>query len=260
MRTIYLLKNKKRFKEEYRMKKKLLGFMFAATMLFGASMTVFAADASGNNVTTVSGNSVIGGDDITMDADVVKPTLEVTITAGTKVIANPYGLTDAALGVSANDTLKGSTIEFENKSNTAISVGLTGKIVLPTYEGVSPAPTADQKVTVATSAPGMSTATKKQVYVQAEISNGAGKKLQNSTGSAAEKALVYSAAGAKMTNAPVLAAAGDTTEFVSNKMLLTLTGATSKSPTSEWTDADAFTVVTVYDFQFGNTAKLSKFK
>lgn len=240
------------------MKKKLLGFMFAATMLFGASMTVFAADVSGNEVTSVSGNDVLKQGSITMDSEVAKPHLEVTITAGTQVIANPYGLVDDTLGLNADETLKGSTIKFENKSNTPISVGLTGKITLATYAtGVA---TAD-KVTIATSASSLATTKNKQVFVQAEITDGSGKKLQATTGSAAEKPLVYSGTGAKMTNAPVLAADGDTTTAdASSTMLLTISGGTSKSPTSEWTDADKFTVVTTYDLQFGDKAKLSKFK
>ncbi len=248
------------------MRKKLIGFIFAATMLFGASMTVFAAgdtsgnDVTGNDVTTVSGNSVIAGPtDITMDATVTKPTLEVTITSGKKVIANPYGLVDATLGLTADETLKGSTIKFENKSNTAIAVGLLGKIQLPEYaEGTA---TANQ-VTVASSLSTLKTAKTKQVFVQAAIysDDTKAKKLQTSAGTAAEKALVYSKTGAKMTNAPILAASGDTTADASSEMVLTLTGGTSKSPTSEWTDDDAFEVITTYDLQFGDRTKLSKFK
>ncbi len=253
------------------MKKKLIGFIFAATMLFGMSMTVCAVsdndvtgndvtgnDITGNNVTTVSGNSVIAGPtDITMDAAVEKPTLEVTITSGKKVIANPYGLVDATLGLTADETLKGSTIKFENKSNTAIAVGLLGKIQLPEYaEGTA---TANQ-VTVASSLSTLKTAKTKQVFVQAEITADGTKKLQTSAGTAAEKALVYSKTGAKMTNAPILAASGDTTADASSEMVLTLTGGTSKSPTSEWTDDDAFEVITTYDLQFGDRTKLSKFK
>lgn len=239
------------------MKKKMIGFIFAATMLFGASMTAFAAtDASGNDVTQVSGNDVIGDGDVKMDAEVTKPHLEVTITAGTKIIANPYGLAGGDL--TADETLKGSTIKFENKSNTAISVALTGQVVLPKYE--TSVVTAD-KVTVATSATSLNTAKTKQVFVQAEITNGGSGKLQTTAGTAAEKALVYSATGAKLSNVPVLAAQGDTSVVeTSDTILLTITGGTSKSPTSEWTDADAFSVVTKYDIQFGDRTKLSKFK
>ena len=236
------------------MKKKMIGFIFAATMLFGSSMTVFAVS---DNDLTLSGNDVFKPDQkIEMGSEVTKPALEVTITHGTKVIANPYGLVDASAGLTAEETLKGSTIKFENKSNTAISVGLTGQVVLPTYaDGVG---TAD-KVTVATSATSLNTAKTKQVFVQAEITNGSTKKLQTTTGTAAEKALVYNATGAKLSNVPVLAAKGDTSVAdTSDTMLLTITGGTSKSPTSQWTDADKFTVVTKYDIQFGT--KLSTFK
>lgn len=239
------------------MKKKMIGFIFAATMLFGASMTVFAApDASGNDVTSLSGNDAIRSGQVDMEAEVTKPVLEVTITAGTQVIANPYGLVDVATGLTADETLKGSTIKFENKSNTAISVGLTGQVVLPTY--ATTVATAD-KVTVATSATSLNTAKNKQVFVQAAITDGTGaKKLQTTAGTAAEKALVYSAAGAKLSNVPVLAAAGAATGDASDTMLLTITGGTSKSPTSQWTDDDKFKVVTKYDIQFGT--KLSTFK
>lgn len=239
------------------MKKKLLGLIFAATMLFGASLTVFAApDASGNDVRSLSGNDVIGqGSALTMESEVVRPVLAVTITAGTKVVANPYGLENAALGLDADTTLKGSTIKFENASNTAISVGLIGKIELAGYDkNVASA----DKVTVASSESSIKSTKNKQVFVQAAITNGGTGKLLTSAGKE-EKALVYSASGAKMTNAPVLAADGVTADGVSDTMLLTLTGATSKSATSEWTEADEFKVITTYDLQFGDTAKLSKF-
>lgn len=240
------------------MRKKLIGLMFAATMLFGASMTVFAAGDVSDNEVTVSGNGVVAGQkEITMDAEVEKPTLEVTITSGTKVIANPYRLVDDTLGLTAADTLKGSEIKFENKSNTAISVGLTGQIKLATYE--STVPTANQ-VTVASSLSSVNTAKTKQVFVQAEITSDGTKKLQTSANTAAEKPLVYGKTAAKLSNAPVLAADGDSTADASSVMILTLTGATSKSPTSEWTDADAFQVITTYDLQFGDSTKPSKFK
>lgn len=240
------------------MKKKLVGLMFAATMLFGASMTVFAADVSPNDVSandlTVSGNEVLAGGSVTMESEVQTVHLEVTITNGAKVFANPYGL---EIG-SVDDTLIGTTIKFENKSNTAISVGLTGQIKLYPDESKKPEDKADQ-VTIATSAP--TTAKSKQVFIQAAItSDDAGtKKLQTSAGKE-EKALVYSAAGAKMTNAPVLAAAGKAGTDQSSDMVLTLTGATSQSPTSAWTDDDVFKVITTYDIQFGDKTKLSTFK
>lgn len=233
------------------MKKKLIGLMFAATMLFGASMTVFAADVSPNDL-TVSGNEVLEGGTITMDSEVKKAHLEVKITHGTQVIANPYGLVDDTLGLTANETLKGTTIEFENKSNTAISVGLTAKIELAAY---AKEVASGDKVTVATSEPDPSKATKKQVFIQAAITDGSGGKLQSSK-NADEKALVYSTSGAKM--AVVLKAKDDATAGASKTMLMTLTGATTQSPTSEWTEKDAFKVLTSYDLQFGTTPSTFK--
>ena len=247
------------------MKKKLIGLMFVATLLIGSSMTVAAGtvssnDASGNNVTQVSGNDVLGSDGkIEMGAEVSTAHLEIKITSGTQVIANPYGLVDSTLGLTATETLKGSTIKFENMSNTAISVGLTGQIVLPTY---GKDVLAADKVTVATSDTSLKTAKTKQVFIQAAITNDSGGKLQTTaTTPTAERALVYSATGAKLSNTPVLKATTDnTTADASDKMVLTITGGTSKSPTSEWTDADKFTVITKYDIQFGDSTKLSKFK
>lgn len=249
------------------MKKKMIGFIFAATMLFGVSITASAEtvtgnDASGNDVKQVSGNDVLGSDGkIEMGAEVSTAHLEIKITSGTKVIANPYGLVDSTLGLTGTETLKGSTITFENKSNTAIAVGLTGQIVLPDYSKTTPAVATADKVTVATSDTSLKTAKTKQVFIQAAITNAGGGKLQTTTTTpTAEKALVYSATGAKLSNTPVLKATGDTTADASDTMVLTITGGTSKSPTSEWTDADKFTVVTKYDIQFGDSAKLSKFK
>lgn len=240
------------------MRKKLIGFMFAATMLFGASMTVFAADVSSNEV-TVSGNEVIStGNVIEMKGEVKKPTLEVTITNGTKVIANPYGLANAALGLTATETLKGSTIEFENKSDTAIAVGLTAKIALADY---ATGTAEEDQVTVAKNLSALAKAETKQVYVEAAITNADGsKKLYNAKGTSAVDPLVYTVKGNSMSgdDAPVLAAVGDTTAESSTTMLLTLTGGTSKSPTSQWTEDDEFTVTTVYDIQFGSTLSIFK--
>lgn len=41
---------------------------------------------------------------------------------------------DSELGTTVGETLKGSSIKFENKGNTENSVGLTGKIVLATAD------------------------------------------------------------------------------------------------------------------------------
>lgn len=227
------------------MKKKLIGLMFAATMLFGASMTVFAADASGNDVVDVSGNNVVGTGDIEMTGEVKKPTLSVTITKGTKVIANPYGLTVN----DSEDTLIGSDITFENKSDVPLAIGLKGSITLPTYaESVAK----DAKVTIASDLNTVQSATTKMVFVQAEIDDGAGNKLKTARGK--DVTLVYAAKPAALEENPVLAKAGDTTTGVSSTMRVKIGGGTSKSPTSEWdATADAFTVTTTYDIQFATT-------
>lgn len=229
------------------MKKKLIGLMFAATMLFGVSMTAFAADASGNDVVDVSGNNVVGTGDIEMTGEVKKPTLSVTITKGTKVIANPYGLT--VNGV--EDTLIGSDIKFENKSDVPLAIGLKGSITLPTYaESVAK----DAKVTIASDSATLKDATTKMVFVQAGFEDGTGNKLKTSRGQ--EVTLVYgpSTRPAALEETPVLAKTGDATAGVSSTMVVKIGGGTSKSATSEWdAEKDKFTVTTTYDIQFATT-------
>lgn len=223
------------------MKKKLIGLMFAATMLLGSSMTVFAV--SGNDVTeNVSGNDVVGTGTVEMTGQIEKPTLSVTITKGTEIIANPYGL--EINGVS--DTLIGSDITFVNNSNVPLAIGLQGSITLPTYgEDVA----RDDKVTIASDLATVESATTKQIFVQAGIQDANGNKLMTSRGK--EVSLVYAAKPVKLEETPVLAKDGDTSAKVSSTMVVKISGGTSKSPTSEWDETkDAFTVTTVYDIQF----------
>ena len=232
------------------MKKKLIGLMFAATMLLGASMTAFAADTSGNDVSgnetiDVSGNSVVGTGDIKMTGEVKKPTLSVTITKGTKVIANPYGLTVNG----STDTLIGSDITFVNNSDIPLAIGLKGSVTLPTY---ADSVDKSKKVTLASDLSSLQSATTKMVFVQAEIDDGSGNKLKTSRGK--DVTLVYAAKPAALEEIPVLAKSGDSTTGVSSTMRVKIGGGTSKSPTSEWdATTDAFTVLTTYDIQFATT-------
>ncbi len=244
--------------------------MFAATMLFGMSMTVFAVsdndvtgnDVTGNDVETVSGSDVIGGEQkIEMGGTVQTPTLKVTITKGKTVIANPYGLEDSTLGLTTDETLKGSTIEFKNESDTPIAVGLAGQVKLADYDTMG-TEKAD-RVTIADSLSSLNTATTKQVYIQAIVtSDGEEAHVLQTSSDRDEKPLVYGKSNTELSNTPVLAAGGKAAAGSGNSdtMILVISGGTSKSPTSQWTDADEFTVVTIYDLQFGNSKKLSKFK
>lgn len=227
------------------MKKKLIGLMFAATMLFASSLTVFAADASGNDVKTISGNDISQSGEVTMTSELQEPALEVTITSGTKVIANPYGLTVGEV----NDTLIGQDIKFENKSEVALAISIKGQVILPTYaESV----TRDKKVTLASAMSELTYADGKMVFVMAEF---VGKtdtaKLRDSQGK--EVTLVYDNRGAELDEArvPVLAAQNVTTDDASDTMSVKIKGGTSKSPTSPWdNEKDKFTVKTVYNIQF----------
>ena len=233
------------------MKKKLIGLMFAATMLFGASMTVFAGDASGNDVSgneviDVSGNSVIGNGDIEMKGEIKKPRLSVTITKGTKIIANPYGL--SVDGVT--DTLIASDITFKNNSDIPLAIGLKGSVELPTYPD-----DADKKVkvTLASDLSSVEDATTKMVFVQAGIEDGSGNKLKSR---GKDVTLVYAASTrpAALEENPVLAKQGGAKTGESDTMKVKITGATSKSATSEWdAEKDKFTVTTTYDIQFATT-------
>lgn len=242
------------------MKKKLLCAIIAATMMFGSTMAVFAADLSGNEWEdeTVSGNAAAVGEatDIKMDAKVKTCQVEVKITRGNRVIANPYGLGVVTVsgGDPVTDSLIGTTIKFENKSNTSIAVGLKGTVT----------PSADSGISVATSEP-KSNPTAKTVYIEAEISSDgtSAHKLQStkSTGGD-EKNLVYTKSGAKQTNIPVLGVEGevDASKGESTEFTLTLMGSTYQAPGAEWKATDTFEVITTYDIQFGAGKELSKFK
>ena len=164
------------------MKKKLIGLVFASAMLVGASMAAGAApavsgndvsgnDVSGNNITTtISGNDEVlrpsdGSNQIVFKGEVETVHLTVTITQSGRIIANPYGLTNSTLGLNPNTTLTPAKIKFENKSDAALSVGLTGAIKLY-YDGVE---STEDQIKIATE--NVSGPAGKQLYVQGKISD-----------------------------------------------------------------------------------------
>lgn len=241
------------------MKKKMLSLVLATAMLVGASMTVFAAP------TTITDLPMDEGDgDIVMDATVQKATIKVTVEQAGTIIANPYGLSVASVDVDGENSLEGATIKFTNESNAAIEVGLKGSITLADYSNVDKA----DQVTIASDAKSIATATTKQVYVQAEIVDS----IDAATNKAADdavyladakgvavKPLVYAAKAAEIATAPVLAKkdydtdADGAVKTAVEEMAVVISGATSTSATSMWTDDDAFTVTTTYDLKLAKT-------
>ena len=231
------------------MKKKLIGLVFASAMLVGAFMAAGAApavsgndvsgnDVSGNNITTtISGNDEVlrpsdGSNQIVFKGEVETVHLTVTITQSGRIIANPYGLTNSTLGLNPNTTLTPAKIKFENKSDAALSVGLTGAIKLY-YDGVE---STEDQIKIATE--NVSGPAGKQLYVQGKISDGNRKYLAGAQGGI-ESPIIYSEQGTAAESAPVLAAEGTGGKTpasgqgtTSDTIVLELSGSTSYSKIS----------------------------
>ena len=258
------------------MKKKLIGLVFASAMLVGASMAAGAApavsgndvsgnDVSGNNITTtISGNDEVlrpsdGSNQIVFKGEVETVHLTVTITQSGRIIANPYGLTNSTLGLNPNTTLTPAKIRFENKSDAALSVGLTGAIKLY-YDGVE---STEDQIKIATE--NVSGPAGKQLYVQGKISDGNRKYLAGAQGGI-ESPIIYSEQGTAAESAPVLAAEGTGGKTpasgqgtTSDTIALELSGSTSYSKISEWKKENKFDVITIYDIKLSEADKASGF-
>ncbi len=258
------------------MKKKLIGLVFASAMLVGASMAAGAApavsgndvsgnDVSGNNITTtISGNDEVlrpsdGSNQIVFKGEVETVHLTVTITQSGRIIANPYGLTNSTLGLNPNTTLTPAKIKFENKSDAALSVGLTGAIKLY-YDGVE---STEDQIKIATE--NVSGPAGKQLYVQGKISDGNRKYLAGAQGGI-ESPIIYSEQGTAAESAPVLAAEGTGGKApasgqgtTSDTIVLELSGSTSYSKISEWKKENKFDVITIYDIKLSEADKASGF-
>lgn len=258
------------------MKKKLIGLVFASAMLVGASMAAGAApavsgndvsgnDVSGNNITTtISGNDEVlrpsdGSNQIVFKGEVETVHLMVTITQSGRIIANPYGLTNSTLGLNPNTTLTPAKIRFENKSDAALSVGLTGAIKLY-YDGVE---STEDQIKIATE--NVSGPAGKQLYVQGKISDGNRKYLAGAQGGI-ESPIIYSEQGTAAESAPVLAAEGTGGKTpasgqgtTSDTIVLELSGSTSYSKISEWKKENKFDVITIYDIKLSEADKASGF-
>lgn len=263
------------------MKKKMISISFAMAMLLSASMAVWAApavsgndvsgndisgnDISGNNVTTtISGNDEIlrptdGSNQIVFKGEVETVHLTLTITQSGRIIANPYGLTNSSLGLNANTTLTPARIKFENKSDAALSVGLTGAIKLY-YDGVE---TTEDQIKIA--AENVAGPTGKQLYVQGKISDGNRRYLTTAQGGI-ESPIIYSEKGTTAESAPVLAAKGMGGKTSANgqgtttdTIVLELSGSTSYSKVSEWKKENKFDVITIYDIRLSEADMASGF-
>lgn len=263
------------------MMKKIIGPVVTAVLLFSVSMAVWAApavsgnDVSGNDIsgndisgnsisTTISGNDEVlrpsdGSNKIVFNGKVETVHLTVTITQSGQIIANPYGLTNSALGLKPNTTLTPARIKFENKSDAALSVGLTGAIKLY-YDGVE---TTEDQIKIATEH--VAGPTGKQLYVQGKISDGNRRYLASTQGGT-ESPIVYSEKGTAAESTPVLAAEGTGGETsadghgtTTDTIVLELSGSTSYSKVSEWKKENRFDVITIYDIKLSEADKASGF-
>lgn len=262
------------------MKKKMIGSVFMMALLLGASMAVCAAPAvsgndisgndpwvtvSGNDITTtISGNDQIlrptdGDNKIIFNGEVETVHLMLTITQSGKIIANPYGLVNSKLGLDSDTTLTRAAVKFENKSDAAISVGLTGAIKLY-YDGIA---NMEDMVKIATE--NVSGATGKQLYVQGRISDG-NRRYLASAKNGIEPPIIYSEDGTMLENTPVLAAKGtggmtasDGSGITTDTIVLEISGSTSYSTISEWKKQNKFDVITIYDIELSEEEKASGF-
>lgn len=262
------------------MKKKLIGAVLTAVMLLGTSIVVCAAptvsgnDISGNDpwdsvsgndiTTTISGNDEIlrpgcGSNEIIFNGEVETVHLELTITQSGRIIANPYGLTNSTLGLNADTTLTPAVIKFENKSDAAVSVGLTGAVKLY-YDGVD-----NMEDMVKIASENVSGAMGKQLYVQGRISDGNRRYLATAKDGIVPP-IVYSEEGAAVKSAPVLTAEGmggtpaqDGSGITTDTIVLQISGSTSYSTVSEWKKQNKFDVITIYDIALSEKEKASGF-
>jgi hypothetical protein len=243
------------------MNKKLLAILLTAAMTIGSAVGVFAAEP----VTSVSFSGINKKEPTTgaieHEGRVEEPNISITISAlSGNVVANPYGL--AIEGVEKlNDgtypTLVGDTITISNNSNMKVSLGIKGALT-----GVG------GDLTVLTSAPKDTLAKAKQLYVQAKVfdadTDAPLYTYTEKNGVITPKSEVAPLVYKKIANPekdkpgeialrPVLAA-GDGTKPADAKgvVKVVISGATTFTTETEWTEADTFHVVTTFDIQATN--------
>lgn len=277
-----------KFKEEFNMKKRMIGLLLAATMIIGSSVTAFASDATGMDNTTISNNAVTansaGGDveksggTIEWAGKVREATIKITVTTAKKVILNPYHLNvfvtgnDGAEGGDVSTGVVAAPINFKNEGEVPMAITITGKI---TVSGANNTSLKGKVATIAATPAAVKAATTKQIYVQGkfEVSGGdvTGTNLYYAVPAktaGAEptwtpaKELVYTATGAVTPQPAMLAAKGTQKTGVSenDEINWIVTGETSIDPKVEWTSEDDIKVITIYDLKAVPTSTaLSRF-
>ena len=222
------------------MKKRLLSLALAATMLFGASMTVSA------ETSTVSNGNLNKEGNVNYTGDVKEVTIKVTVsTAGNTVTVNPYCL----LINDVSDSLTVSDISFNNESNVPVKVSVKGSV------GVSD----NSKVTFygdpAQKRPTEMTADR-QALVYVDFVNVSDNSLMTSVYNVKKQQTIYTpvsptalATGSLklLDNCPVLSVSSNDADYVSSMTTLKIKGWTIASSTAGWSKAAAFKVNLVYN-------------
>lgn len=214
------------------MKKKIITLLTAAALTVSMVMPAFAEAVT---ATAAEGSSEYT---LAIEAQVVEPEIEVTITMADDTIKfNPYKL-EVAAGVDDSLIISDATVVNNGESN--VSVAFSGSVVN--------AP--DSKVKVGTTAAAAEAATVPTVYVQATMLGGTDDTASKyvaakGTTETAEAALaiVLKATATKPTVVPVLAKAGGVGE---STLTVVLSGATGGNG---WVADDKATINLSFDIQ-----------
>lgn len=222
------------------MKKKILALVLAATMAFGASMTVLADDS-----TLEDSSSLTAGQEVTGDATVELPTLKVTVPTTTAIVINPYKIsytneTDSSL--TGNSQIISAEQTIKNESNVAVAVNVSSLTGTPS-EGLALATTDKLPAT-------------KSVFLYLEVLGSDGSFADAYNAKNANQLVVNTAdAKAVSKDAIVTLAAGDSTATTAKFKFggaavvnPTKTGDNKTTVQDPWTDSDKVTVSLKFTF------------
>jgi len=121
------------------MKKKLLSLALVATMVFGMSISAFAADLDDATELTT-------GQAVTGTSQVVEPTIKVTVPTSTKIYVNPYKIPYKVDGVFYNSQIVSVPQVIVNESDVPLAISISelkatagsNVTLLPATDGKAP--------------------------------------------------------------------------------------------------------------------------
>ena len=251
------------------MNKKLLALALTATMLLGASMTVFASNAS---LGTGGKDDKSGSKDVTgnveYDGNLQPITISVEVSkAGSKVVMNPYKMVISELGgrTSVSDSMVLPDISFNNQTAVPVALGIAGYIDLSGNAAT---------MTVVPGLNPLAPTTKKQVHVDVTFTadaDGTNKLYSTAAAKTPDVATPYVAGTdtsalttISIKNSPVLAKTGTTndgsTTVYSDKVYLKFKGWCVSATGEQWPSDALVKVVTKYNISLADESKRSIFK